>query len=73
MPGERIIIHGISKVYHGSLADPVLLEDYEAELAAQEKAQLEDHPPEESEDEEVEQEQDESEGEGEEESAESAG
>ena len=35
-------------MYHGSLADPVLLEDYEAELAAKEKAQLLDDPPEES-------------------------
>lgn len=32
--GERIILHGINKVYHGSLADPVTLTDYEAELAA---------------------------------------
>lgn len=33
--GERIILHGINKVYHGSLADPVTLSDYEAELAAE--------------------------------------
>ena len=42
--GERIIVHGINKVYHGSLADPVTLIDYEAELAAQEEAQLQDDP-----------------------------
>ena len=37
--GEHIIVHGISKVYHGSLAEPVSLEDYEAELAAQREAE----------------------------------
>ena len=39
-PGERIIVHGINKVYHGSLADPVTLQAYEAELEAREAAQL---------------------------------
>ena len=34
VPGESIILHGINKVYHGSLADPISEEDYEAELAA---------------------------------------
>jgi membrane fusion protein (multidrug efflux system) len=32
-PGERIVIHGINKVYHGTLTDPITLEAYEAELA----------------------------------------
>jgi membrane fusion protein (multidrug efflux system) len=40
-PGERIIVHGINKVYHGSLADPVTLQAYEAELEAREAARLE--------------------------------
>lgn len=39
--GERIIIHGINKVYHGSLADPVSEQDYDAELRAQAEAALE--------------------------------
>ena len=33
-PGERIIIHGINKVYHGTLTDPITVQAYEAELAA---------------------------------------
>jgi membrane fusion protein (multidrug efflux system) len=33
-PGERIIIHGINKVYHGTLTDPITEQAYEAELAA---------------------------------------
>jgi membrane fusion protein (multidrug efflux system) len=44
LAGEHVIIHGVNKVYHGSLADPVALADYEAELAAQAKAQLQDEP-----------------------------
>jgi membrane fusion protein (multidrug efflux system) len=44
LAGERVIIHGVNKVYHGSLAEPVALADYEAELAAQAKAQLQDEP-----------------------------
>jgi len=39
-PGERIVIHGINKVYHGSLTDPIDEQDYAAELAAQEKAAM---------------------------------
>lgn len=39
--GEKIIIHGINKVLHGSLADPVDLADYAAELAQQEAAKVE--------------------------------
>ena len=35
-PGERIVIHGINKVYHGSLTDPISEEDYTAELEAAE-------------------------------------
>ncbi len=42
--GERIVIHGINKVYHGSLADPVALADYEAELEADAAAQLQSIP-----------------------------
>jgi membrane fusion protein (multidrug efflux system) len=41
-PGERIILHGINKVYHGSLADPITDEDYRAELAAAETAKIQD-------------------------------
>jgi membrane fusion protein (multidrug efflux system) len=33
-PGENIVIHGIGKVYHGTLTDPITEEAYEAELAA---------------------------------------
>lgn len=42
--GERIIIHGINKVYHGSLADPVTIADYEAELAAEQEARIQAEP-----------------------------
>ncbi len=42
--GERIIVHGINKVLHGSLADPVTLADYETELKAAERAQIQDSP-----------------------------
>jgi membrane fusion protein (multidrug efflux system) len=45
--GERVIIHGVNKVYHGSLADPVSLEVYQDELATREKEQLADTVPEE--------------------------
>jgi len=38
--GERLIIHGINKVYHGSLVDPIGEAEYEAELAAKKQAQL---------------------------------
>lgn len=38
---ERIIVHGINKVYHGSLAEPISLETYEAELSAEKAAQVE--------------------------------
>ncbi len=44
--GERIIVHGINKVYHGALAEPVTLEDYEAELEAEEAARIEAPAPE---------------------------
>ena len=40
--GEQIIIHGINKVLHGSLADPVSSEDYEVELAREEAARVQD-------------------------------
>lgn len=43
---ERIIVHGINKVYHGALAEPVTLEAYEAELKAEEKAQVMETTPE---------------------------
>lgn len=36
--GEEVIIHGINKVYHGSLTDPISLEAYEAELEAEAEA-----------------------------------
>jgi membrane fusion protein, multidrug efflux system len=39
--GEKIIIHGINKVLHGSLADPIGEQDYELELASKEKAKIE--------------------------------
>lgn len=32
--GERIVIHGINKVYHNSLTEPISEEAYETELAA---------------------------------------
>lgn len=38
--GEKIIVHGINKVYHGALAEPITMEVFEAELEAEEKAQL---------------------------------
>jgi membrane fusion protein (multidrug efflux system) len=41
--GEKIIIHGINKVYHGSLADPIVLAEYEAELEADAAALLQDN------------------------------
>ena len=44
LEGERIIVHGINKVYHGSLADPVTLEAYEAELAAEQESRIQDKP-----------------------------
>jgi len=37
---ERIIVHGINKVFHGALIDPISLEAYEAEL--EEAAGLQD-------------------------------
>ena len=43
--GESLILHGINKVYHGSLTDPISEADYEAELAQQERAQLQSKPP----------------------------
>ncbi len=42
--GEQIIIHGINKVYHGSLADPVDLAIYEQELQEASQASLQDDP-----------------------------
>ena len=36
--GERVIVHGINKVYHGTLTDPISEQDYAAELAAAEEA-----------------------------------
>ena len=39
--GERIIVHGINKVYHGALADPITLEAYQQALDADRQAQLE--------------------------------
>jgi membrane fusion protein (multidrug efflux system) len=44
LEGERIIVHGINKVYHGSLADPITLEAYQAELEAQQEASIMDEP-----------------------------
>jgi membrane fusion protein (multidrug efflux system) len=38
---ERIIVHGINKVYHGALADPVTMADFEAELESERAAQVE--------------------------------
>jgi membrane fusion protein (multidrug efflux system) len=43
LAGEKIIIHGINKVYHGSLADPIVLAEYEAELEADAAALLQDN------------------------------
>jgi len=42
--GEQIVIHGINKVYHGSLTDPISLEEYERELAAEAQAAIEQAP-----------------------------
>ncbi|QFU77378.1 efflux RND transporter periplasmic adaptor subunit [Halioglobus maricola] len=39
---EKIIIHGINKVLHGSLASPMDLADYERQLEDQEAAKLQD-------------------------------
>ena len=39
--GERVIVHGINKVYHGALAAPMALKVYEARLNAEREAQLE--------------------------------
>ena len=44
LEGERIIIHGINKIYHGSLADPITVDAYEAELAAEQEAVLKAEP-----------------------------
>jgi len=33
---ERIIVHGINKISHGALIDPVSLDEYEAELKEKE-------------------------------------
>lgn len=41
---ERLILHGINKVYHGSLADPIDEALYESELQKQEEARLQDKP-----------------------------
>ncbi|MEM6302551.1 MAG: efflux RND transporter periplasmic adaptor subunit [Pseudomonadota bacterium] len=38
--GEKVIVHGVNKVFHGSLADAISLEAYEAELAAEAEAAL---------------------------------
>jgi len=38
--GEQIVVHGINKVYHGSLVTTQSLQDYEAELAREEQAAL---------------------------------
>jgi membrane fusion protein (multidrug efflux system) len=39
-PGEKLILHGINKVYHGSLVDPIDVAAYGAELKAEETAQI---------------------------------
>ena len=39
-PDEKLIIHGINKVYHGSLVDPISEAEYEAELEAEIQAQI---------------------------------
>jgi membrane fusion protein (multidrug efflux system) len=41
---EQIIIHGINKVYHGSLADAINLTAYEQQLADEEQAQTQADP-----------------------------
>jgi membrane fusion protein (multidrug efflux system) len=38
--GEKIIVHGVNKVYHGALTEPITMEEYEAELKAEEQARL---------------------------------
>lgn len=38
--GEQLIIHGINKVYHGTLVEDISVESYEAELTAESEAQL---------------------------------
>ena len=38
--GEQIMVHGINKVLHGSLADPIDEKDYAAELAEAEQAKV---------------------------------
>lgn len=43
---EKIIVHGINKVFHGALADPITLEVYEEELKAAEEAQVMEETPE---------------------------
>ena len=40
--GERIILHGINKVYHGSLVDPITETAYNEELKSKEQAQLQE-------------------------------
>jgi hypothetical protein len=44
--GERIIVDGINKVYHGSLAEPITMAEHEASLAKEREQALEDQPPE---------------------------
>lgn len=39
--GEKLVLHGINKVLHGSLADPISEADYEAELAHQQQQKIE--------------------------------
>ena len=46
---ERIIVHGINKVFHGALIDPISLEAYEAELKEAAGLQDSDQVPDESE------------------------
>ena len=43
-PGEKLIIHGINKVYHGSLVDPIDEDSYEAELEEDRLEQLAGEP-----------------------------
>ena len=38
--GEQLVLHGINKVYHGSLVDPIGEVEYEAELEAEKQSQL---------------------------------
>jgi membrane fusion protein (multidrug efflux system) len=46
---ERIIVHGINKVFHGALIDPISLERYEAELKEAARPQDSDQATDESE------------------------